>query len=120
MGTILRMSCVELEDALNELDKRLQELDDADTLCIDELETDEINEAVEVSSDLRQAARRIRSKLVLKIKFINSPKDDVMSEPAEPGSSTSSFSKLNVRLPKLSLPKFNGWFQSVSKRLKRQ
>ena len=61
-----------------------------------------------MSSDLRQAPRRIRSKLVLKIKFINSPKDDVMSEPAEPGSSTSSFSKLNVRLPKLSLPKFNG------------
>ena len=63
---------VELEDNLSELDKRIQELDEADTACLDLIETEEeIESTVEECSNLRRLARQVRSKVILKLKILN-------------------------------------------------
>ena len=97
---------VELEDNLSELDKRIQELDEADTACLDLIETEEeIESTVEECSNLRRLARQVRSKVILKLKILNSSEGDNHNDSV---SGTSSSSRPNVKLPKLSLPKLNG------------
>lgn len=95
---------LELEDAIEDFDKRLHSVDDAQSAV--ELELDEENLEAEIDG-ADEFRRKIRAPRILAAqKLVDIVKEQAEANPTEQGSTGKSLS--NVRLPSLELPKFSG------------
>ena len=102
-----KVSKGELQDAVDEFDRRLATLDEAQS----NLEL-EINDSKELEDDIEYADKFWREVRAPRIKatqrLIDISKDDERSTRSSDNSSVDSLCNVNVRLPKLELPKFSG------------
>ena len=90
-----------LTDAIDEFDKRLSSLDEIQTNY--ELVCEDMNAEIEESWDFRDHVRKVRAQASNILVQFESPV-------AESSTGSTSLSKPNVRLPKISLPTFSDHF----------
>ena len=96
-----------LDEAVSELNNKLYELEKLDDACLADLADEEIEAAVEESDAILQSAKEVRRTAMNKIHQLESKfksSDDV----DEKTSNVSTRAKVDVKLPKLELPKFGG------------
>ena len=91
----------ELEEALDEFDKRLKKLEEVQNDIEVEIDPDQLEVYLDQADAARQKARATRRECVVKIREMTAADKDSTE-------SSSSISAVNVKLPKLELPKFNG------------
>ena len=95
---------VSLNDAIDEFDKHLSELDHIQQELELKLEEKELDVQIGEFIDLRNNFKKTR---VNATKFMNS-QPTIVKQSSNPGSTNSNFSANNAKLPKIVLPTFNG------------
>ena len=91
----------ELEEALDEFDRRLKKLEEVQNDIEVEIDPDQLEVYLDQADAARQKARATRRVCVVKIRAMTAADKDSTE-------SSSSTSAVNAKLPKLELPKFNG------------
>ncbi|XP_068210791.1 uncharacterized protein [Palaemon carinicauda] len=99
---------VELQDAVDELDKRLANLDDVQSMLELEIcDSKDLEEDIEYADKFQREVRAPRIQATQRL--VDMAKDESHPRLSESGSaSVDSSCNINVRLPKLELPKFSG------------
>ena len=93
-------TCSELEEALEEFDKRLSKLEEVQTEIELEIDPDQLDAYLDQADAARLKARATRRACTVKIKALSAADKDSLE--------SSSTVAVNAKLPKLELPKFNG------------
>ena len=97
------LNVVKLSAAMDEFDKRLTNLDDVQSRYELSLEDeDAILNDITTAADFRDSARKVRTLAADKFKELSGDSDN------KSAAHVSSFSRTDVKLPKLNLPVFNG------------